>query len=172
MSNSKTLWCDWGWDFTLKQWVVTSLRLEMLVILPASIKTRLRILVSGILWPWLGLFMDISKWTQWSAVFTRSKSNKYNDLRGLLEKLQLNDASLQFETWDSQALGFGFPLWFLGSPSHGCYPRTFGARITLTWSWHRQLSTRSIWQMEKSLDVVQPSEFPDPTKIGDWRTIC
>ena len=43
------------------------------------------------------------------------ESNQYDALRSALEKLQLNDSSLQFAPETSQALGFGFVVVMIGS---------------------------------------------------------
>ena len=57
---------------------------------------------------------------------------KYQDLREALEKLQLNDASLQFEPETSIALGFGFRCGFLGLLHLEIYRKDLRENITLT----------------------------------------
>ena len=100
-------------------------------------------------------------------VFTQSNPNKYNDLREALEKLQLNDASLQFEPETSQALGFGFRCGFLGllhmDVIQERLEREFNIDLIMT-------APSVIYKVNltdgEALDVSNPSEFPDPTKIA------
>lgn len=95
------------------------------------------------------------------------ESNKYNDLREALEKLQLNDASLQFEPETSQALGFGFRCGFLGllhmDVIQERLEREFNIDLIMT-------APSVIYKVNltdgESMDVSNPSEFPDPTKIA------
>lgn len=94
------------------------------------------------------------------------ESNKYNDLREALEKLQLNDASLQFEPETSQALGFGFRCGFLGllhmDVIQERLEREFNIDLIMT-------APSVIYKVNmtdgEALDVSNPSEFPEPTKI-------
>ena len=94
-------------------------------------------------------------------------SNKYNDLREALEKLQLNDASLQFEPETSQALGFGFRCGFLGllhmDVIQERIEREFNIDLIMTAPsvvYHINMTDG------ETIDVANPSEFPDPTKIA------
>ena len=95
------------------------------------------------------------------------ESNKYNDLREALEKLQLNDASLQFEPETSQALGFGFRCGFLGllhmDVIQERLEREFNIDLIMT-------APSVIYKVNLTdgdvIDVSNPSEFPDPTKIA------
>ncbi|WEV61365.1 translation elongation factor 4 [Streptococcaceae bacterium ESL0729] len=93
-------------------------------------------------------------------------SNRYNDLREALEKLQLNDASLRFEPETSQALGFGFRCGFLGllhmDVIQERLEREFNLDLIMTApSVIYQVNTTS----GESITVSNPSEFPDPTMI-------
>lgn len=94
------------------------------------------------------------------------ESNKFNDLRDALEKLQLNDASLQFEPETSQALGFGFRCGFLGllhmDVIQERLEREFDLDLIMTAPsvvYHINLSDGT------QLEVANPSEFPDPARI-------
>ncbi len=94
------------------------------------------------------------------------ESNKFNDLREALEKLQLNDASLHFEPETSQALGFGFRCGFLGllhmDVIQERLEREFGIDLIMT-------APSVVYHINttdgETLEVANPSEFPDPTRI-------
>ena len=57
---------------------------------------------------------DTAKLFRWCIAFYSLPLSRYNDLRDALEKLQLNDASGNYEPEVSSAMGFGFRCGFLG----------------------------------------------------------
>ena len=96
------------------------------------------------------------------------ESNKFPDLREALEKLKLNDASLEFEPETSQALGFGFRCGFLGllhmEIIEERIEREFGIDLIAT-------SPSVVYEVEmtdKSIVYVDsPAKMPERQKIKE-----
>ena len=93
-------------------------------------------------------------------------SAKYPDLRDALEKLQVNDASLQFEPETSLALGFGFRCGFLGllhlEIIQERLEREFDLDLVTT-------APSVIYKIHKTsgevIELTNPSNMPDPSEI-------
>lgn len=93
-------------------------------------------------------------------------NSKYNDLREALEKLQLNDASLEFEPETSQALGFGFRTGFLGLLHMDVIQERLEREFDMELITTAPSVTYHAYQSEdEMIEVANPSEMPDAGQI-------
>ncbi|WP_448570983.1 translation elongation factor 4 [Staphylococcus aureus] len=93
-------------------------------------------------------------------------NKNYNDLREALEKLQLNDASLEFEPESSKALGFGYRTGFLGMLHMEIIQerieREFGIELIAT---APSVIYQCILRDGSEVTVDNPAQMPDRDKI-------
>ncbi|MGY1488411.1 translation elongation factor 4 [Methylobacillus pratensis] len=98
------------------------------------------------------------------------ESNQFEALREALEKLRLNDASLQFEPENSSALGFGFRCGFLGLLHMEIVQERLEREYDMdlittapTVVYELLLKTGEVVQIEN------PSRLPEPSRIAEIR---
>jgi GTP-binding protein LepA len=95
-----------------------------------------------------------------------SDGDQYEDLRDAIDKLRLNDASLDFEPETSAALGFGFRCGFLGllhmEIARERLEREFGLDLILT---APSVDYQVTWKNGKREHIANPADFPPPHEL-------
>ncbi|MCM5569013.1 translation elongation factor 4 [Burkholderiaceae bacterium FT117] len=98
------------------------------------------------------------------------EANQFEAMREALEKLQLNDASLQFEPEVSQALGFGFRCGFLGLLHMDIVQERLEREFDMDLITTAPTVVYEVLMRDGTvLQVENPSKMPEPAKIEEIR---
>ena len=95
-----------------------------------------------------------------------TESKDYENLRDALEKLQLNDAALEYEAETSLALGFGFRCGFLGLLHMDVIQERLEREYNLTLITTAPSVNYKVYKTNgEMLEVDNPAKLPSPTEI-------
>ncbi len=98
------------------------------------------------------------------------ESNQYDALRDALEKLKLNDSSLQYEPEISQALGYGFRCGFLGllhlDIVQERLEREYNVDLIIT---APTVVCQIVMRDGTVTEIENPSRMPDPSNVEEIR---
>ena len=95
-----------------------------------------------------------------------TESKDYENLRDALEKLQLNDAALEYEAETSLALGFGFRCGFLGLLHMDVIQERLEREYNLTLITTAPSVNYKVYKTNgEMLEVDNPAKLPPPTEI-------
>ncbi|SAL29984.1 GTP-binding protein LepA [Caballeronia peredens] len=98
------------------------------------------------------------------------EANQYDALRESLEKLKLNDASLQYEPEVSQALGFGFRCGFLGLLHMEIVQERLEREFDMDLITTAPTVIYEVVQRDgTTISVENPAKMPEPPKIEEVR---
>jgi len=98
------------------------------------------------------------------------EANQYDALREALEKLKLNDSSLQYEPEVSQALGFGFRCGFLGLLHMEIVQERLEREYDMDLITTAPTVVYEVLMRDGTvLSVENPSKLPDPSKVEEIR---